>query len=307
MNPKQALYIRTIADCGSLTAAAKKLYVSQPSLSQMLRQIEEEIGLSLFDRSCSPFRVTYAGEKYLAAADAMLVITNQLEKQLREIKDDHSGQLRLGISVQRSLQILPKVIPIFRQQYPHVTLDLIALIVPNIVSSLEELLQKGTIDLALAAMESTGTNLVYELIEKETIGILAASGTGIVSRIEPGTPITLNDAEGEDFVSLREGHSIRVVQDKLFRRSGFHPKILLETNNLEVGKQVAVASGACMLMPNIYMDEFIRRKRGEFYPLKDYDNHRHLYACYRKDEYLPKYTRDFIRITTRVLSGESLT
>ena len=61
-----------------------------------------------------------------------------------------------------------------------------------------------------------------------------------------------------------------------------------------------------MLMPNIYMDEFIRRKRGEFYPLKDYENHRHLYACYRKEEFMPKYTRDFIQITTRVLSGKSM-
>ena len=238
----------------------------------------------------------------MLAADAMLAITDQLEKQLQEIKDDRSGRLRLGISVQRSLQILPKVIPIFRQKYPHVTLDL----TERGSASLEELLQKGSIDLAFAAIESTGTNLVYELIEQEIIGILAASDTGIVARIEPGTPITLADAEGETFVSLREGHSIRVVQDKLFRRYGFHPKILLETDTLEVGKQVAVASGACMLMSNIYMDEPIRRKRGEFYPLKDYDNHRHLYACYRKDEFMPKYTRDFIQIATRVLSGQNL-
>lgn len=295
-------YTRTIADCGSLTAPAKKLYVSQPSLGQMLRQIEDEIGLSLFDRSSSPFRVTYAGEKYLEASDAMFAITDQMEKQLREIKDDHSGRLRLGISVQRSMQILPKVIPIFRQKYPHVTLDL----TERGSASLEELLQKGAVDLAFAAMESTGTNLIYELIEQETIGILAVSDTGIVARIEPGTPITLADAEGVTFVSLREGHSIRVVQDKLFRRYGFHPRILLETNSLEVGKQVAIASGACMLMSNIYMDETIRRKRGEFYPLKDYENHRHLYACYRKDEFIPKYTRDFIQMTTRALSGRNL-
>ena len=48
MNLKQALYIQTIAECGSITAAAKKLYVSQPSLSQMLRHVEEELGLEPF-------------------------------------------------------------------------------------------------------------------------------------------------------------------------------------------------------------------------------------------------------------------
>ena len=64
-------------------------------------------------RYSSLFRVTYADEMYLAAADAILAVNDQLEKQLREIKADHSGRLRLGISVQRSMQILPKVIPAF--------------------------------------------------------------------------------------------------------------------------------------------------------------------------------------------------
>lgn len=298
MNLKQAQYVKAIVDCGSITSAAKKLYISQPSLSYMVKQIEEEIGLPIFDRSVSPFRITYAGEKYIAAAEAMLAINSQLENQLREIKDDHSGRLRLGISVQRSMQVLPLVVPIFRKKYPNVTLEL----TEHGSASLEDLLQKGNIDLSIAATESTSTNLIYELIEQETIGILAANDTQIASKYAPGTPITLQDAKDELFVSLREGHSIRVVQDKLFRRSGFTPHILLETNSLEVGKRVAITAGACMLMSNIYMDEYIRRRRGEFFPLKDFDNNRHLYACYRKDEYLPKYTRDFIEITTRVLT-----
>ena len=57
-----------------------------------------------------------------------------------------------------------------------------------------------------------------------------------------------------------------------------------------------------MILSDIYVDDYIRQRRGEFFPLKDYENHRHFYACYRKDEYIPKYTRDFIRITTRALS-----
>ena len=57
MNLKQALYIQTIAQEGGVTAAAKKLYISQPSLSQMLRQIESELGVPLFERApfpCAP-------------------------------------------------------------------------------------------------------------------------------------------------------------------------------------------------------------------------------------------------------------
>ena len=65
MNIKQAQYIQTIASEGSITAAAKKLYISQPSLSQMVRQVEKELGVTLFDRTSLPLRLTYAGEKYL--------------------------------------------------------------------------------------------------------------------------------------------------------------------------------------------------------------------------------------------------
>lgn len=52
------------------------------------------------------------------------------------------------------------------------------------------------------------------------------------------------------------------------------------------------------------MDDYVRQRRGAFFPLANYENHRHFYACYRKDEFIPRYTRDFIRITTGVLSKQ---
>ena len=300
MNLKQAHYVKTIAQCGSLTTAARKLYVSQPSLSQMLRQIEDEIGLPIFDRSVYPFRITFAGEKYLEAAEAMLAANARLESQLREIRQENSGKLRLGISVSRAMQVLPLVLPVFTRRYPHVELAL----TESGSASLEELVRRGEIDLALAAMESTGANMAYQLLEKETIGILAGADSHIAKRLASGTPVTLADAREDSFISLREGHSLRVVQDKLFRTHDFAPKILLETDALEVGKRVALDTGACMLITDIYMDAYTRQKQGAFFPLADYDNHRHFYACCRKDGFIPRYIQDFIRITTDALAQE---
>ena len=99
MNLKQARYIRTIAQEGGVTAAAKKLYISQPSLSQMLRQIEGELGVELFDRTVQPFRPTYAGECYLRAAQAMLSANEILENEIQQIRQEDRGRLRLGISM----------------------------------------------------------------------------------------------------------------------------------------------------------------------------------------------------------------
>ncbi len=300
MNLKQARYIKTIADCGSITAAAKKLFVSQPSLSQMLHQVEQEIGVSIFDRSVSPLRLTYAGERYIQAAERMLAAEAELESQLREIRQERSGRLRLGISVSRAAQVMPLVLPIFRAQYPMVTLEL----VESGSATLENLLQEGKVDVAMAALESTSKGMTYELIEKEEIGILAGKDSALAKRKISGTPISIEDARGDSFVYLTPGHSSRIVQDKLFRRHDFSPHVLLETDSLEVGRRVAVEAGACMVLPNIYVDNYVHQKRGEFFPLMDYENHRHFYACCRKDEFIPRYTRDFIQITAAALARQ---
>ena len=207
----------------------------------------------------------------------------------------------MGISVTRAMQVLPDVIPIFSKEYPNVTLEL----TETASANLEGLLQKGEVDLALAATEPSEVNITYELIEKESIGILAGPDSRIVSRIPTGTPITLKDVERESFVSLDTSHSSRIVQDRLFRRYSFHPRILLETSSLEVGRRVALKSGACMILPDVYADSFVFAAGGGFYPLADYDNHRHFYACYRNGENVKKYVRDFIAIASAVLARSS--
>lgn len=298
MNMKQALYFKTIAQYGTITAAAKQLYISQPSLSQTLRQIEDEVGTPLFDRSTSPFHLTYAGERYLKVVEAMLDIETRLKEEIESIRRDDGGRLRLGISVTRAMQVLPDVIPIFTKAYPNVTIEL----TEAASASLEGLLQKGQIDLALAALEANEANIAYELIEKESIGILAGKDSQLAQLVPSGTPIRLEMVEKEAFVSLDTSHSSRIIQDRLFRRYNIRPKILLETSSLEVARRVALKSGACMVLPDVYADEFVFNSGGAFYPLKDYENHHHFYACYRNDENTKKYIRDFVSITTSVLN-----
>lgn len=147
--------------------------------------------------------------------------------------------------------------------------------------------------------------LTYELIEEEVIGILAGKKSPLTGRYPSGAPVTLDMARDESFVSLKEGHSIRVVQDTLFRQYGLTPNVLLETDSLEVARRVALGTGSCMLCSNIYVDD-LARQYGAFYPLKDYENHRHFYTCYPQGEHLPRYAAGFIQIVSQVLSQKAL-
>ena len=299
MNIKQAQYIQTIVQEGSITAAAKKLYVSQPSLSQMVHQIEKELGVSLFDRTSLPLRLTYAGEKYLECAHTMIVANDRLENQLQDIRQENGGHLRLGISVQRGMRILPQAMPIFISRYPNVSLELRE----TGSARMEDLLRYGEIDLAFAAIESTSARFDYKLIERETMGILVGNSSALSQQYASGVPISLEKAKNEPFVSLKQGHSVRVVQDQLFRMLDIDPKILMEVDSLEMAKRVTVSCGACMLCPDIYFDETVV-KMGSFYPLKGFRNNRHFYACWRKGETLPRYAEDLIGIVSGVLEGK---
>lgn len=80
MDFRQLQYIIQVAECGSITKAAAKLYITQPSLSNYISKLERELGVALFDRSISPIRPTPAGEEYIKDAKRILYIQEQLEK-----------------------------------------------------------------------------------------------------------------------------------------------------------------------------------------------------------------------------------
>lgn len=292
MNLKQALYIKTIFEMGSVSRAAQKLYISQPSLSQMLRQIETELETPLFDRTTKPLRPTYAGERYLHAANVMLNANEILENELREIRNEDSGKLRLGISMQRGAQLLPRVLPGFKKRYPHVKLELREAGSAHLV----QLVQDGHVDLALASTEPVSPMLSYHLLEEETIGILSGAGSPLASRLSSGTPIDLSQTEGGSFVFLKAGHNIRVIQDFLFQKLGFRPNIFLETDSSETARLVTVQCGCYMLCSDSYVGP-----HSFFYPLKAYQNRRHFYACFRREQALPRYTQDFLHMLSDVL------
>ena len=293
MNMKHIQYVLTVLREGSITGASKKLYVSQPALSQTIKQIENDLGATIFDRSTDPISLTYAGQKYVDAAQRMLDIDRNLRTQIAEMKNEVYGRIRVGISVQRGLQLLPLVVPDFVRLYPYVKLEL----VEHGSDTLERMTAEGQCDIALVATSQKPNKLNYVLIENEQDVLMAARSTDLAHRFEPGTPIEITEAQNERFVSMRSGHSVRVVQDRLFERYHISPSILMETSNMEAGKNVAARANAVMLIPQVYVANSLDLSfRVQCHPILNTDYERHFYLCYRKGLYLPKYMEDFARI-----------
>ena len=142
---KSAECILNILRSGSFTVAAQNMYISQPALSQSVRKIEEKLGAPIFNRTTVPITLTEAGLLYLDAMKQIMTINSRLTNDINEILNESKGKLRLGISMQRGMQLLPMVIPEFLRQYPHVKIEL----EERGSATLEKLLHEGKCDIAL--------------------------------------------------------------------------------------------------------------------------------------------------------------
>lgn len=298
---KHVNYILAVERTGSVTAAANQLFISQPALSQVIRQVERELGVPIFDRSSSPMRLTAAGQEYIHAAQQVVAIHTNLTNRISEIKGEAHGTLRLGISVQRGMQILPRVLPEFMGRYPHVRVELEEFG----SNTLEKMVLDGSCDLALITTTPSNSRLRYQLIENEEILLIAARNTQLARSIPNGTPLHIAQAKEERFISLAVGHSIRTVQDRLFLLSGIQPEILLESHNFEACRRLTLALGAVMLCPDAYISrvpDLDLSEKLNAYPLLDGDMMRHFYLCCRRDMHLTRYMEDFLTILRQCLA-----
>lgn len=295
MNIKHAQYMLTVLQEGSITAAAKKLYISQPSLSQMIKLVETNLGTPIFNRTTDPITLTYAGEKYIEAARQILTINNNLQKEIDEINHEDHGTIKLGIPVQRAMQVLPYILPKFKERYPFVEV----LVQEHGSATTESLVLEGGVDFACLTTYPKHEELEYILVETEDLVLLTGRNSAIAKRIPAGTPIDITEARDETFVNIKSGHSVRTTQDRLFVQKDIQPKVLLETMSIEVGKRTAVACDAVMICPQNYIDmspELV--PHCVTYPIIGIEHKRSFYICHRKDRYLTKYMRDFISMLT---------
>ncbi|MFC2716599.1 MAG: LysR substrate-binding domain-containing protein [Stomatobaculum longum] len=286
-------YMLTIFREGSISRAAEVLYVSQPSVSQMVRKVEEELRADLFVRHTNPLVLTPAGECYMQAARAIQSVQQNLDRQLEEIRLGTRGSIRLGMPLQRSLELLPDIFPRFHARYPAVNLKL----TESGSDALETMLLNHQLDIACLTTSAKTNPLNYILVSREELVLLASKNTALAGRVEDGTPIDIREAEEEAFISLRSGHSTRITQDRLFADAHISPEILFETESVEVAKHAAGPCQAVFLCPKNYIDISPEvRKTCVVYPVVGVEQGRHFYICHRKDQYLTHYMVELIRL-----------
>ncbi len=138
-------YFLTVVREESITKAAEVLHITQPTLSRQLAQMEDEIGVKLFDRGTRKIKLTNEGILLRRRAEEILQLVDKTEKELIEQEEQVEGKISIGCGEIAAVQILPSLIKAFREKYPRVTFDIFT----ATADLVKEQMEKGLLDIGL--------------------------------------------------------------------------------------------------------------------------------------------------------------
>ena len=301
MNYSKLDYFITIAETGNLTKAAEILYVSQPSLSQYLKRLENSLGAELFDRNSSPLRLTYAGEKYYAYAIDARRRDENIRQELQDIQEEISGKIRLGVPLWRGSTLLPDVFPAFHEKYPGIRLELYE----GNSHYLQNALMNNTIDLAVMNIPPSINydKLFCQVFMKEKIMLAAPLSHPFVQEALRSSgsdgqypEISLDILRHIPLILTRQGQNLTHFTRRIIEMNSVNADILLETANVTTAINLVAKQMACTFIPEEGARVCVRPGLVAFFTISDSveDCSWELGVLYRKESYLNKIARLFI-------------
>ncbi len=242
----QLRYVCAVAETGSFSRAAEHCQIAQPSLSQQVLKLEEDLGTKLFDRLGRSVRLTEAGRAFLPHARSIL---NQMETARSSVADkcaDIRGSVAVGVIPTIAPYLMPRYTTVFAKKYPDAKLRIVEETTPILVESLRDL----SIDLAILALPLRHKDL--DLIPLRTEPLFV-----VLPRNHPhaaAESLALRDLRGESFVMLRDGHCFRDLSIATCARARITPRIAFESDQFSSLFGMVAAGVGISLVPEMAID-----------------------------------------------------
>lgn len=303
LNDRELIYVKTIAETKSISKAAKKLFIAQPSLSQAVQKIEESLGIKLFVRKHDGMMLTLAGEKYYMAANEILNIYNDFQNDVTYINNLKKGKITMGITGFMGTYLLPVLIPKFKEDYPNIELN----IREENTNALEQLLLDGSIDFAIMHNHPLKENksIKHDVLYKDPF-LLTTKKNHKLSRYKkinenlPYPAIDINLFKDEMFVVLEKNKRIRQVCDIIFNISGLNPNTSLNLKSYESARRIVSTGYGVTIIPMQYINIFEGQYDADYYFI---ENNEYAYwdTCIATNPnmYLSKASKVFIELIHR--------
>lgn len=229
--PRSLRYLMAVAEHQSFTRAAEALYVSQPTLSQQIKQLEDLLEVQLLDRSGRIVRLTAAGEVYLQHARRALVELNAGKRAIYELHDLTRGSLRLGMTPISDYLATP-LLDQFNSRYPGITVSTLEM--PQ--SDIEAALADDRVDIGIAFGSAASSTMISDEIDThimfiEKLNLAVGNGHHLAGQTSPLGGEVL---EQEPLVLFHQDYALRRHIDQYCLEQGITPRIVMEATSLSV-------------------------------------------------------------------------
>ncbi|SDS84759.1 transcriptional regulator CynR [Pseudomonas granadensis] len=251
-------YLLAIADHGGFTRAAEALHVSQPTLSQQIRQLEESLGVTLFDRTSRTVRPTDAGAAYIECARRVLVELEAGKRALHDVKDLSRGTLRLAMTPTFMAYLVGPLVRDFAARYPGIHLQIFELSMDDIEAGLAD----DSLDIAIAFTPVRNAEIECIPAFTETLAIMVGREHPLYAS---DSRLLAEDIAQLDFALLAPEFITRLSVDEYFRHQGITPKVHIEVNSVSTLLEVVRCSPMATMLPQAIAteDRALRRLRVE--------------------------------------------
>jgi len=239
---RQLEILRAVADTGSFTAAGHQLHLSQSAVSRQILLLEEELDEQMFLRIGRKIRITETGSTVLGLSQRVFKDIDDTRARLLESKQTLGGTIRLVGGMTACLYVFPRLVREFRRAHPGVDVKVKPASTPRLLKQL----RAGTADLGLLTLPIDDPTLTTEPVLREEMMLVTSPEHPLAKK----KVITPKDLAHQPFVLFEPGSNSRHAIEEFFAREHITPKIVSETENVEIIKALVRVRMGVTIIPH---------------------------------------------------------
>lgn len=276
----------TVCECGSVTEAANKLFIAQPTVSLVIKELEEYYGVKLFDRISRKLYITDPGKLLLNYATHIVSLFEKIEN---EIKDSNSyGTLRIGSSITIGNYLIPPLLQLFKNQFPnvnfHVTID-------N-SREIEELVFKNKIDFGLIEGTVHNPQIKSEKFINDELVLVCGKGHSLFEQVD----VDLMEIRDHDFILREKGSGSRELFDSTMLIHGVEIQPVIESVSTQSIIRAVRSGIGITLLPYLLVKTDISEGNLHKINIRGIAFQRNYYIIYHQNKYFTQPAKCFIEL-----------
>jgi len=279
---------RAVAELRSFTGAARKLKLSQSGISQQIGMLERELQTPLLVRSNKFVRLTEGGQILLQCACQVLDNLERVKVLVAEQSNTNSGRLSVAVPATFCHWLLPRLIDKFHERFPAIHVSVVMTDVDIAVDRISH----REIDIALVPTALQHKALAMAPLGKDELVAVMSPLNPLASRER----VLAADLKDQRFIMAPPGNLRFVPWDKFLIQSGLFPRIVVETDDLELAKRLAHQNVGITVAPRWSINQEVARGECVVLPIGQHGLYRDWYLAYHNALQLAGPRRNFLRV-----------